>query len=83
MKSPFTEEQTPSDIIKVKAINGLGYQMDTVCELHDPLDGKPIINHYGEFLHHLIGIVDCTLHRQTTEQKAFLGINDNFVYQIF
>lgn len=68
--------------MKIKVIDGYGYQMDAANENHDPLDGYPIINHYGEFEHGLKGIIEVNLHRQTEEQKAFLGIESDFVYQI-
>lgn len=68
--------------MKIKVIDSLGYQMDTIGQTHDLLDGKIIINHFGEKLYGLTGIIEVSLLKLTDKQKTHTGTTDFFVYQI-
>lgn len=69
--------------MNVKAIKGYGYQMDTINETHDPLDGKIILNHYGEPLYHLNNqTIEVNLVKLTQQQKDFGGHGFDWVYFI-
>lgn len=50
----FNNDHIPWDAM---AVNGIGSQLDVTGTFADPLDAKPIINAYGERMHHLNGIV--------------------------
>ncbi len=74
--------------MKVKVINGCGYQMDTANVTHDPLDGKPLLNQYGETLHGFEQlkdgeIIDVTMAKLTQEQKEFHGYNESYNWVYF
>lgn len=74
--------------MKIKVIDGCGYQMDTVSQTHDPLDGKPLLNQYGEPLHGFKplkngAIIDVKLTKLTQEQKDFHGYNDSYNWVYF
>lgn len=68
--------------MKIKVINGLGYQLDTIGKSHDPLDGKIIINHYGEKLYLQNSFIEAELIKLRPEQMKHSGIETYWVYQI-
>ncbi len=68
---------------KIRELNNKGYQLDTMGETHDPLDGKTIINHYGEPLYFPDNTkLEVNLVKLTDEEMKFTGTKDRHVYEI-
>lgn len=75
----FNNDHIPWDVM---AVNGMGSQMDVTGTIPDPLDFKPILNCYGERMHHLKGIVKCYQLKLDKAQMAFTGIDTEWVYEL-
>ena len=66
--SEFNNDHIPWDVM---AVNGIGSQLDIKGNTPDPLDYKPILNAYGERMHHLNGIVK-VYQRKLNKSKCIL-----------
>lgn len=75
----FNNDHIPWDVM---AINGIGSQMDVSGTTIDPLDFKPILNAYGERMHHLNGIVKVYQRKLTKKEMKFTGIDVEWIYEL-
>lgn len=66
----------------VMAVNGIGSQLDVTGTEPDPLDFKPILNAYGERMHHLNGIVKVYQRKLDKEQMKFTGVDTEWIYEL-
>lgn len=78
--SDFNNDHIPVDVM---SINGIGSQMDILGTMPDPLDCKPILNSYGERMHHLNGIVQVFQRKLNKEQMLFASIYTEWVYELY
>lgn len=75
----FNNDHVPWDVM---AVNGMGSQLDATGTEPDPLDFKPILNAYGERMHHLNGIVKVYQRRLDKAQMHFAGIDTEWIYEL-
>lgn len=75
----FNNAHIPWDVM---AVNGIGSQLDIKGNTPDPLDAKPILNAYGERMHHLNGILKVFQRKLNKEQMVFSGLKEPWVYEL-